>query len=56
MYSSFIYLDLYIYIFREWEELERGFNKVEDPAKVLGDPVRKEYYTFEQIKVTKKFR
>ena len=51
-----VYIYIYIYISREWEELERGFHTVEDPTKVLGDPVLKEYYMFEQIKVTKKFR
>ena len=34
-------------------ELERGDRKVKDPATVLGVPVRKEYYMFEQIKVKK---
>ena len=53
-YSPFTYkYDIHISIFREWEVLERGDRKVKDPATVLGVPVRKEYYMFEQIKVKK---
>ena len=49
----FIYVYVYIYVFREWRELERGDRKVKDPATVLGNPIRKEYYMFEQLKVKK---
>ena len=46
-YSPFTYkYTIHISIFREWEALERGDRIVKDPAKVLGDPVRKMYYNF----------
>ena len=45
--SPFTYkYTIHISIFREWEALERGDRIVKDPAKVLGDPVRKMYYNF----------
>ena len=46
-YAPFTYkYAIHISIFREWEALERGDRIVKDPAKVLGDPVRKMYYNF----------
>ena len=44
-YSPFTYkYTIHISIFREWEVLERGDRKVKDPAKVLGEPILKQYY------------
>ena len=46
-YSPFTYkYTIHTSTFREWEVLERGDREVKDPAKVLGNPVRKKYYNF----------